>query len=43
MQEAFAKLEQLRRKGIVTDDSVELVSYREEKYTVTYKTAGNLL
>lgn len=31
-QEAFAKLEQLRRKGTVTDDSVELASYREEKY-----------
>lgn len=31
-KEAFAKLEQLRRKGTVTDDRAELISYREEKY-----------
>lgn len=31
-KEAFARLEQLRRKGTVTDDDVELASYREEKY-----------
>lgn len=31
-KEAFARLEQLRRKGTVTDDEVELASYREEKY-----------
>lgn len=31
-KEAFAKLEQLRRKGTVTDDDTELASYREEKY-----------
>ena len=31
-KEAFARLEQLRRKGTVTDDKVELASYREEKY-----------
>lgn len=31
-KEAFARLEQLRRKGTVTDDDAELVSYREEKY-----------
>ena len=31
-EEAFAKLEQLRRKGTVTDYDAELVSYREEKY-----------
>lgn len=30
-KEAFARLEQLRRKGTVSDD-VELASYREEKY-----------
>ena len=28
----FARLEQLRRKGTVTDDKSELASYREEKY-----------
>ena len=31
-KEAFARLEQLRRKGTVTDYDAELVSYREEKY-----------
>lgn len=31
-KEAFAKLEQLRRKGTVVDDKKELASYREEKY-----------
>ena len=31
-EEAFARLEQLRRKGTVTDDSAELASYRETKY-----------
>lgn len=31
-KEAFAKLEQLRRKGTVTDYEAELASYREEKY-----------
>lgn len=31
-KEAFAKLEQLRRKGTVIDDELELASYREEKY-----------
>ena len=31
-KEAFARLEQLRRKGTVTDDKAELASYREEKY-----------
>ena len=31
-KEAFARLEQLRRKGTVTDDDLELSSYREEKY-----------
>lgn len=31
-KEAFARLEQLRRKGTVADDDVELASYREEKY-----------
>ena len=31
-KEAFARLEQLRRKGTVTDDDTELASYREEKY-----------
>jgi hypothetical protein len=29
---AFARLEQLRRKGTVTDYDAELASYREEKY-----------
>ena len=29
-KEAFARLEQLRRKGTVTDDKAELASYREE-------------
>ena len=31
-KEAFARLEQLRRKGTVTDTDAELASYREEKY-----------
>lgn len=31
-EEAFARLEQLRRKGTVTDDDAELASYRKEKY-----------
>lgn len=31
-KEAFAKLEQLRRKGTAIDDDAELASYREEKY-----------
>lgn len=31
-KEAFARLEQLRKKGTVTDYDEELASYREEKY-----------
>ena len=31
-KEAFARLEQLRRKRTVTDDDAQLASYREEKY-----------
>ena len=31
-EEAFARLEQLRRKGTVTDDDAELALYREDKY-----------
>lgn len=31
-KEAFSKLEQLRKKGTVTDYDMELASYREEKY-----------
>lgn len=31
-KEAFARLEQLRRKGTVTNYDAELSSYREEKY-----------
>ena len=31
-EEAFERLEQLRKKGPVTDDKAELASYREEKY-----------
>lgn len=31
-KDAFARLEQLRKKGIVTDDDAELASYREDKY-----------
>lgn len=31
-KEAFARVEQLRRKGTVIDDDAELASYREEKY-----------
>ena len=31
-KEAFARWEQLRRKGTVTDDDAELASYREKKY-----------
>lgn len=31
-KEAFARLEQLRKKGTVVDDDGELASYREEKY-----------
>ena len=33
-KEAFAKLEQLRRKGAVVDYDAELASYREEKYGI---------
>ena len=32
-EEAFERLEQLRKKGTVTDDKAELASYREEKYS----------
>ena len=31
-KEAFAKLEQLRKKGTITDDKAELASYRNDKY-----------
>lgn len=31
-KEAFARLEQLRKKVTVTDDAAELASYREDKY-----------
>ncbi len=31
-KEAFARLEQLRRKGTVTNEDIEMVSYRNEKY-----------
>lgn len=31
-KEAFARLEQLRKTGTVTDCDAELASYREEKY-----------
>ncbi len=31
-KEAFARLEQLRKKGTVADDKEELASYREDKY-----------
>ena len=31
-EEAFARLEQLRKKGTVTDYDAELASYRTEKY-----------
>lgn len=31
-KEAFARLEQLRKKGTVTDYDAELAFYREEKY-----------
>lgn len=31
-KEAFVRLEQLRKKGTVTDDKAELTSYREDKY-----------
>lgn len=31
-KETFKKLEQLCRKGTVTDDKEELASYRDEKY-----------
>ncbi len=31
-KEAFVRLEQLRKKGIVTNYQEELASYREEKY-----------
>ena len=32
MKEAFMRLEQLRKKGTVTDYDTELASYREDKY-----------
>lgn len=31
-KEAFARLEQLRKKGLLTDENAELASYREDKY-----------
>lgn len=31
-KDAFGRLEQLRKKGTVTDDDAELASYREYKY-----------
>lgn len=31
-KEAFSRLEQLRKKGTVTDYDAELASYRKEKY-----------
>ncbi len=31
-KEAFLRLEQLRKRGTVTDYDAELASYREEKY-----------
>ena len=31
-KEAFIRLEQLRKKGTVTDYDAELASYREKKY-----------
>ncbi len=31
-KEAFVRLEQLRKKGTVTDDAAELALYRKEKY-----------
>ena len=31
-ESAFARLEQLRKKGTVVDYDAELASYREEKY-----------
>ncbi len=31
-KEAFERLEQLRKKGTVSDDNTELASYREDKY-----------
>ena len=32
-EEVFEKLEQLRKKGTVTDDDAELAAYREDKYS----------
>lgn len=32
-KEAFVRLEQLRKKGTVTDDAAELALYREEKFS----------
>lgn len=31
-KEAFVRLEQLRRKGTVTNEDIEMASYRNEKY-----------
>lgn len=31
-KEAYARLEQLRKKGTIVDYDAELISYREEKY-----------
>lgn len=31
-QENLTRLEQLRKRGTVVDDEVELASYRDEKY-----------
>ena len=32
-KKAFVRLEQLRKKGTITDENAELVSYREGKYS----------
>ena len=32
-KKAFIRLEQLRKKGTITDENAELVSYREGKYS----------
>lgn len=35
-KEAFARLEQLCRKGTIADYDAELASYREEKYEMQF-------
>ncbi|MBO5031121.1 MAG: UDP-N-acetylenolpyruvoylglucosamine reductase [Lachnospiraceae bacterium] len=41
-KEAYARLEQLRRKGTVTDDDTELVSYEKTKGCIAAHSISNM-